>query len=56
MIYQGFEVRPHLNHPKSYIIVHQGKAGKIPDMLKGMFTDYAVAKAAIDQYVENKGA
>lgn len=54
--YKGYEVRPHINSPKHLIIVTPGKAGKIPNLLQGMFTDYRTAKEAIDIYTENKGA
>lgn len=56
MIYKSYEIRPHNNNPKTLIIVTPGKAGKIPNILSGLFTSYVIAKEAIDQYVENKGA
>jgi hypothetical protein len=56
MIYKGYEIRPHVNNPKSYIIITPGKAGKIPNLLQGMFTDRGIAKQVIDSYLETKGA
>lgn len=54
--YKGYEIRPHLNNPRSLIIVTPGKAGKIPNVLAGLFTDFGTAKLAIDSYVDSKGA
>jgi len=56
MIYRGFEIRPHNNNPKSLLITHYGKAGKIPKLLEGLFTDKAVAKQVIDLYLDTKAA
>jgi len=52
--YRGYEIRPHMNNPRSLIIVSPGRGGKIPKILEGLFTDRFVAKQAIDCYLEAK--
>lgn len=54
MEYKGYVIRPHLNNPRSLIIVQNGKAGKIPVMLQGLFTDRGLARQMIDLYTEGK--
>lgn len=56
MKYKEYEIRPHLNNPRSLIIVSPGRGGKIPKILEGMFTDRGTAMRAIDAYIESKGA
>lgn len=52
--YQGYYIKPHREHPKSYVIVTEGRGGKIPDIMTGMFTDRKVAKSVIDFYLATK--
>lgn len=52
--YQGYDVKPHKEHPYCYIIVTSGKGGKIPDVLGGMFTSPAIAMTEIDKYLASK--
>jgi NCAIR mutase (PurE)-related protein len=54
IIYEGYQVKPHNQHPKHYIVVTDGRGGKIPSMLEGMFTTPVLAKAAIDNYLTTK--
>lgn len=54
IIYKGYQIKPHKAIPTSYIVVTDGKGGKIPDILSGMYTSPVVAKLAIDQYVDKK--
>jgi NCAIR mutase (PurE)-related protein len=53
-IHEGYQVKPHKEFPASSIIVTDGKGGKIPDMLSGMFTSPAIAMQTIDKYLEIK--
>jgi len=55
-IYNGYEVKPHKEHPLSYIVVTAGKGGKIPNVLDGMFTSPTIAMAEIDKYLASKPA
>ena len=52
-IHEGYQVKPHKELPTSYIIVTDGKGGKIPNVLSGMFTSPTIAIATIDRYLEN---
>lgn len=54
IIYKTYQIKPHKVVPTSYIIVTDGKGGKIPDMLTGVYTSPTVAKLAIDMYLEKK--
>ena len=53
-IHKGYQIKPHKETPTSYIIVTDGKGGKIPDCLSGVFTSPGIAKAEVDRYVDNK--
>ncbi len=53
-IHNGYEVKPHKEHPMSYIVVTAGKGGKIPNMLGGMFTSPTIAMNEIDKYLASK--
>jgi hypothetical protein len=52
--YEGYDIKPHKEVPTNYIVVTSGKGGKIPDILSGLFTTRAYAKAAIDAYLASK--
>lgn len=52
--YQGYQIKPHKQHPKSYIIVTMGKGGKIPNVMEGLFTDRHTAMRVIDSYLSSK--
>lgn len=52
--YRGYIVRPHLNNPRSLIIVSPGRGGKLPKVLEGLFTDRNTAYQAIDIYLAGK--
>lgn len=53
--YKGYIVKPHPVIPSHYICVTEGKGGKIPDILSGMFTKPSLIKDIIDKYLEEKG-
>ncbi len=52
--YKGYDIKPPINLPMSYIIVTSGKGGKIPDILNGMYTHPTLAKRDIDKYLDSK--
>jgi hypothetical protein len=54
--YKGYVIRPHLNNPRTLIIIVPGRGGKIPKVLEGLFTDRATAMKAVDVYLESKGS
>jgi NCAIR mutase (PurE)-related protein len=53
-IHSGYQVKPHKEHPSSYIVVTDGKGGKIPDVLTGLFTSPTIAMQTIDRYLDSK--
>lgn len=53
-IYEGYQIKPHKEYPSNYIIVTDGKGGKIPDCLGGLFTSTGIAKREIDKYLTTK--
>lgn len=53
-IYKGYQIKPSREHPKTYIVVTDGKGGKIPDVLTGMFTSRRIAQDVIDNYLASK--
>lgn len=53
-IYKGYQIKPHAQIPTSYIVVTDGKGGKVPDVLTSLFTTAVYAKAAIDKYLDSK--
>jgi len=58
MIYEhkGYQIKPHKEVPSNYIVVTDGKGGKIPRILEGLFTSVGVARNRIDDYLTVKGA
>lgn len=52
--YKGYYIKPHKEHPKTYVIVTEGRGGKIPDVMAGMFTDRGTAMSVIDAYLTIK--
>lgn len=54
IIYRGYQIKPHKEFPKSYIVVTDGKGGKVPDVLTSMYTTPGYAKTVIDKYLDNK--
>jgi hypothetical protein len=54
LVYKGYQIKPHKQLPSHLIVVTDGKGGKIPDVLSGMFTSYNVAKQLIDEYLVGK--
>lgn len=54
IIYNGYQIKPYRDVPSVYIVVTDGKGGKIPNVLSGMFTTPTYAKEAIDLYLVTK--
>lgn len=52
--YRGYQIKPHPQNPISLIVVTDGKGGKIPSVLEGMYTDRRYAMNVIDKYLESK--
>lgn len=55
-LYKGYQIKPHKEVPTNYVIVTDGKGGKIPDVMSGLFTTRQYAKDVIDKYLEEKEA
>lgn len=54
--YEGYYIKPHPNTVNMHVIVVEGRGGKIPNVLAGMYTDVATAKSMIDRYLKSKPA
>lgn len=52
--YKGYYIKPNTLHPGTYSIVTEGKGGRIPDKMLGIFTSTGVAINLIDRYVDNR--
>lgn len=53
-IYKGYQIKPHKEYPSNYIVVTDGKGGKIPAVLEGLFTSRGIAAETIDKYLTTK--
>lgn len=54
IIYRGFQVKPSPVNPTTLIVVTDGKGGKIPSVLDGMYTSFNIAQRDIDFYLNQK--
>lgn len=54
MVYRGYLIKPNGTGPKCYTIATEGRGGKIPASMEGLFTSTGVAKQVIDMYLESK--
>lgn len=52
--YEGYIIKADKLIPSMYIVVTEGKGGKVPDMLTGMYTTPTFAKKDIDRYLKVK--
>lgn len=52
--YKGYYIKQNQKVPNLHFIVTEGRGGKIPNMLDGMFTSPSVAQKMIDRYLETK--
>lgn len=55
MIYKGFILSAHPSSPTLLSVATEGRGGKIPNVLQGLFTSHNTVKAVIDLYLETKG-
>lgn len=55
MIYRGYIVSPHPASPCLLTVAVEGRGGKIPNMLQGLFTSHHTVKGVIDRYLDMKG-
>lgn len=53
-IHRGYQVKPSPSSPYCSLIVTDGKGGKIPNVLNGLFTSPTLAIQAIDNYLGTK--
>lgn len=53
-IYKGYQIKPHSKFPNNYIVVTDGKGGKIPAVLDTMFTSTGLAMREVDKYLSRK--
>ena len=54
MKYKGYLIMPSKEAPQVYSIATEGRGGKIPNSLGGMYTTRAIAMSDIDRYLETK--
>lgn len=52
--YRGYLISPSKASPGLRYIATEGRGGKIPDCLSGLFTKDSLAKNEIDRYLESK--
>lgn len=55
MTYRGFILKADINMPNIIRVVTEGKGGRIPNLLSGMFSSRTEAIKRIDLYLEGKG-
>ena len=54
MKYKGYLIMPSKEAPQVYSIATEGRGGKIPNSLGGMYTTRTIAMSDIDRYLETK--
>jgi hypothetical protein len=54
LIYRGYQIKPSKQFPASYVCATDGKGGKIPNVLDGLFTSAGLIKERIDLYLDAK--
>lgn len=54
MNYKGYIISPMKGVGKAYTIATEGRGGKIPNMMLGMFTSRGSAMQVIDLYLSSK--
>lgn len=53
-IYEGYQIKPVKETPTLFVIVTDGKGGKIPDCLTSMYTSRSLAMIDIKKYLAVK--
>ena len=54
LVYEGFMIKASKESPMSYVVSTEGRGGKIPDVLTGLFTSPTYVKELIDNYLAGK--
>ena len=54
MKYKGYLITPSTTGAKCYSIATEGRGGKIPDVMSGVFTSTGAAMQVVDLYLESK--
>lgn len=52
--HKGYYIKNHKSFPGSFLIVTEGQGGRIPDIMRGLFTSVGAAKGVIDSYLDIK--
>lgn len=52
--YRGYLIGHSKSNPKCFTVATEGRGGKIPNKLDGMFTHIGFVKNLIDMYVDSK--
>lgn len=55
MIYKGYIIKSHPLSPSLLSVAVEGRGGKIPAVLEGLFTSQHYVTQIIDNYLETKG-
>lgn len=55
MNYKGYLIKPSKASPNLFTVATEGRGGKSPDCLMGLFTTRTIAMIEIDRYLETKG-
>jgi hypothetical protein len=53
-IYKGYQIKTVENLPRCFTIVTDGRGGKIPNVLQGVYTSVGRAQQQIDTYLISK--
>lgn len=53
-VYKGYILKNAPNSPSLLTVATEGRGGKIPKVLEGLFTSHNTAKQAIDFYTASK--
>lgn len=54
MQYRGYLIKPLGTGPRCYTIATEGRGGKIPAVMEGLFTSTGIATQIIDTYLKSK--
>lgn len=54
MEYKGYLIKPSKTSPNLFTVATEGRGGRAPDCLTGLFTTRTVAMNEIDRYLETK--
>lgn len=52
--YKGYYIKPDKITPNNCVIVTEGRGGKIPNVLDGLFTSVQIGMNAVDKYLMGK--